>query len=180
MRLPRKQESPHGDRRFKSYRFRQFIRMSMLDSINVILQVEDNRHSIHLILNDQPVQGTFDPYEFAFSGNTRHALVELLTCSCGVAGCAGIFEGTRIKTRRRTVEWRDIDSGLPKKFYAFDIASYKAAQQKVLFLMRQMAEMREVANLDEDSAYDGVCAFWTIDEFERGLVRIRNWYARAR
>lgn len=32
--------------------------------------------------------------------------IELFTCGCGVAGCAGWFDGVDIKNRKHTVEWR--------------------------------------------------------------------------
>jgi len=50
------------------------------------------------------------------------------TCSCGVAGCAGIFDGVHLKVRGRSVEWRvKKDIGyefLDKRFYQFDKTNY--------------------------------------------------------
>lgn len=50
------------------------------------------------------------------------------TCSCGVAGCNGIFDGVHLKVRGRSVEWRvKKNMGyefLDKTFYQFDKQDY--------------------------------------------------------
>ena len=50
------------------------------------------------------------------------------TCSCGVAGCNGIFDGVHLKVRGRSVEWR-VKKGmgykfLDKTFYQFGRQDY--------------------------------------------------------
>lgn len=48
------------------------------------------------------------------------------TCSCGVAGCASIWDGIHVKWRKNSVEWRIKDNRdgyekiLDKMFYSFD------------------------------------------------------------
>ena len=50
------------------------------------------------------------------------------TCSCGHAGCDGIFDGVHLKVRGRSVEWRvNKNMGyifLDKTFYQFDKQDY--------------------------------------------------------
>lgn len=50
------------------------------------------------------------------------------TCSCGVAGCNGIFDGVHLKVRGRSVEWKvKKNMGyefLDKTFYQFDKQDY--------------------------------------------------------
>ena len=50
------------------------------------------------------------------------------TCSCGVAGCNGIFDGVHLKVMGRSVEWRvKKNMGyefLDKTFYQFDKQDY--------------------------------------------------------
>lgn len=36
----------------------------------------------------------------------EYSLFEPFTCSCGVSGCAGIWDGVHMKVRGRSVEWR--------------------------------------------------------------------------
>lgn len=58
----------------------------------------------------------------------KHSLFYPFTCSCGIAGCAGIFDGVHLKVRGRSVEWR-VKKGmgydfLPKRFYSFNKDEY--------------------------------------------------------
>lgn len=95
---------------------------------------EDGEYNdIVLILNGEELKRPFDWALFAYLFDLfRKHTTEILTCSCGIAGCAGIFYGTTIKTRKHTVEWRDIDCRLPKRYYQFSIESYRAAVEKVI------------------------------------------------
>lgn len=158
--------------------------MKNLDTIDVGL---DERHYgddqylefIYLILNGEAVKGTFDAYEFGISGllkSSKTRTIEILTCGCGVAGCAGIFEGTRVKRRRHTVEWRDIDCGLPKRFYNFDRAQYDSTVAKTLQLMRSIAEKREARGSSDDDFYEGILHFWTVKGFEDALQWSQRWW----
>lgn len=55
----------------------------------------------------------------------------LFSCSCGAAGCAGIWDGIHVKVRKNSVEWRvKKKSGyqfLDKQFYSFDRKQYTKA-----------------------------------------------------
>lgn len=57
------------------------------------------------------------------------------TCSCGVAGCNGIFDGVHLKVRGRSVEWRvKKNMGynfLDKTFYQFDKQDYFDMIEKI-------------------------------------------------
>lgn len=53
------------------------------------------------------------------------------SCSCGVAGCAGIWDGIHVKMRKHSVEWRakerDGYKFLGKQFFSFDRKQYVKA-----------------------------------------------------
>tara|TARA_R110000744_G_C19371770_1_gene563140 strand:+ start:16608 stop:17105 length:498 start_codon:yes stop_codon:yes gene_type:complete len=61
----------------------------------------------------------------------------LFSCSCGDAGCAGIWNGIRVKVRKNTVEWRvkkkDGYEFLDKTFYSFDHKQYEKAYNDFFF-----------------------------------------------
>jgi len=65
--------------------------------------------------------------------NYKYSCFELFTCSCGVAGCAGIWDGIYIKSRKHSIEWRmnerDGYKFMPKKFYSFDKEQYTKAYE---------------------------------------------------
>lgn len=55
--------------------------------------------------------------------------VNLLACSCGNAGCAGIDRPIQIKYRKKTIEWRVVDSKTVtilggNSFFSFDREQY--------------------------------------------------------
>lgn len=62
---------------------------------------------------------------------------ELFSCSCGVAGCAGIGDGIYVKVRKNSVEWRaakeDGYGFLGKSFFSFDRKQYEKAFGNFLF-----------------------------------------------
>lgn len=57
------------------------------------------------------------------------------SCSCGDSGCAGIWDGIHVKSRKRTVEWRAKKSNgysfLDKPFYSFERAEYLLALKEL-------------------------------------------------
>lgn len=122
---------------------------------------------ISLVINGAVVPGEFDDYAFVLSTLNHISDVTILTCSCGSAGCAGIFHGTRVKNRRRTVEWRDIDSGLPKKFYSFDRAQYTVAVEEVKKLWSHVSRYGDTPDEYEvDRRLDWMrehCEWYTLD-----------------
>lgn len=131
-----------------------------------------------LILNGEDVSGCFDAMSLVLSSHVKRSVWEILTCSCGIGGCAGIFDGTSIKTRRYTVEWRDIDSGLPKRFYSFDKKEYNEAVQKTMGIMRVIAKKRESLppETDDDYRYDGVLNFWSVKDLDDRIQHAIEWY----
>ncbi len=139
-----------------------------MDTIDVRYNFRENCHELILVLNGVDVPGVFDYFYFMQSTLTRLSIKELLTCSCGVAGCAGIWWGTRIKVRKHTVEWRDVDSGLPKRFYSFDKQDYLAAIEKTKDLI-----INNVVGVECDE-YSWL-SFETQKQFEQYLERSKYW-----
>lgn len=83
------------------------------------------------------------------------------TCSCGVAGCASIWDGVNVKWRKKSVEWRIKDKRdgyeniLDKMFYSFDRKQY---EQEVLTAYQTLCKLVE-KNPKNESA-------WMVYEFE--------------
>lgn len=135
------------------------------DTIDVRLDVVDGVvpiQEIILILNNVEIKGTFNGVEFVgIFENYRKVDADILTCSCGHSGCAGIFYGTTVKRRRYTVEWRDIDCGLPKRFYKFNLSEYKTAIDKTYEMLYFISQSREqIATPDQYywTSYDSVAS----------------------
>lgn len=83
------------------------------------------------------------------------------TCSCGVAGCASIWDGILVKWRKNSVEWRIKDKRdgyekiLDKMFYSFDRKQY---EQEVLTAYQTLCRLVE-KNPENESA-------WVVYEFK--------------
>ena len=83
------------------------------------------------------------------------------TCSCGVAGCASIWDGVHVKWRKKGVEWRIKDKRdgyekiLDKMFYSFDRKQY---EQEVLTAYQTLCKLVE-KNPKNESA-------WVVYEFD--------------
>lgn len=83
------------------------------------------------------------------------------TCSCGVAGCASIWDGIHVKWRKNSVEWRIKDKRdgyekiLDKMFYSFDRKQY---EQEVLTAYQTLCKLVE-KNPENESA-------WVVEEFK--------------
>lgn len=67
-------------------------------------------------------------------GNSKYSSFYLFSCSCGAAGCAGIYDGIHVRNRKFSIEWRmkkeDGYDFLEKNFYSFDKNQYIAALKK--------------------------------------------------
>jgi len=106
---------------------------------------EQEYKHVTLLLNGEPIncyistyallntKKTIDCYwsdylKELFYPQREHSLFEPFTCSCGVSGCAGIWDGVHMKVRKNTVEWRvGKDMGydfLPKRFFSFSKIEY--------------------------------------------------------
>lgn len=68
--------------------------------------------------------------------DAKWSVFQPFTCSCGVASCAGIWNGIYIKERGHSIEWRaKSDDGygfLPKTFFNFEKPQYKQAFANLL------------------------------------------------
>lgn len=155
-----------------------------MDTINLELITQwypDEKKSdiyIGLVLNGELITAPFDPYEFIVSSLYKRVQCEILTCSCGVAGCAGIFHGTYVKHRRHTVEWRDIDCGLPKRFYSFDKNKYNKTVEEVKFLMEKVAQYRQ--DYIKDDYYYGPVEFENVEQCKKSIERVLKWHSTRR
>lgn len=84
-----------------------------------------------------------------------------LTCSCGVAGCASIWDGIHVKWRKKSVEWRIKDKRdgyekiTDKMFYSFDRKQY---EQEVLTAYQTLCKLVEKNPENESS--------WVVEEFK--------------
>jgi hypothetical protein len=130
---------------------------------------------VSLVLNGEVIEAAFDSILFVASAELSGLTLELLTCGCGVSGCAGIFEGTKVKRRRYTVEWRDIDCGFPKKFYSFSAVDYDATVAKTTRLLRHIAECRD--EMPYEDRY-GVLGFDGTEQLENSFRGTKNWLIR--
>lgn len=76
--------------------------------------------------------------------DTQTGYFEPFTCSCGVAGCAGIFESPYLYVHGDTLEWRfpedyfresfpkDLTADRSKLVYSFGLESYRRALESVM------------------------------------------------
>lgn len=125
-----------------------------MDTIKIELSVTDNNYlDTTLLINNTPVNCYTDPFSFLFywkestnrQYNIHYNIVAKddsefypFTCSCGIAGCASIWNGILVKWRKNTVEWRLADkvkdgyNFLDKSFYSFDRKEYVQLVKDVL------------------------------------------------
>lgn len=72
------------------------------------------------------------------------SVFEPFTCSCGHAGCAGIWDGIYIKERGYSIEWRakreDGYGFLPKTFFNFEKSQYKHAFKVLLWEIEELCQ----------------------------------------
>lgn len=77
------------------------------------------------------------------------------TCSCGVAGCAGIWDGIKTKHRKYTVEWRakreDGYTFLPKSYYRFHKQQYYSQLNKMVVELKEIIET--YPDLEDNTEY---------------------------
>lgn len=101
---------------------------------------------ISILLNDKEVKwNSIDIYSLFFksidcstnweTGISFYSAFEPFSCSCGQAGCAGIWDGIYVKNRKHSIEWRakkqDGYKFLDKTFYSF-------SKEQYLFALRQL------------------------------------------
>ncbi len=110
----------------------------------------------NLVLNDELIIGTTDykelidtttqkqcyeseyylpDYITELRNSHEYSLFYPFTCSCGIAGCAGIWDGIHLKLRKHTVEWRvGKNMGydfLGKRYFQFDRTEYFKILDKI-------------------------------------------------
>ncbi|AGH32116.1 hypothetical protein VPHG_00049 [Vibrio phage 11895-B1] len=122
-----------------------------LDSFKLEMSYDEEHKQINttIIINDKPVKHFTDVYELFTNFNKSHSFEKEtyeswkgvkskgvfsdfypFTCSCGVSGCAGIWDGIYQKVRGWTIEWRIIDKDkngyhfLDKSYYNFHKMQY--------------------------------------------------------
>ena len=155
-----------------------------LDTIDVGITppTEENPHdAVHLILNGECVTGTFDPLSLLVSSYYRICSIDLMTCSCGSSGCAGVFDGTEVKKRKHTVEWRDVDCGLPKRFYRFDREEYEKVVEKSVTLVKEIVSNRVPFDLtfENEHLYDPIIPIYTLDGLNVVLRKIKEKHSHG-
>ena len=112
---------------------------------------------VTLLLNAEPINCFISTYALLNTKNTidcywsdywkelfypqrERSMFEPFTCSCGVSGCAGIWDGIHMKVRKYSVEWRvGKDMGysfLPKMFFSFSKRQYFNAIAELEGLMK--------------------------------------------
>lgn len=93
-----------------------------MNSLKLLVQVSEKYLSTTVLIDGTRVKwGFVDVFQFfdnlafniecskkqrQFNSITQTSDFEPFTCSCGIAACAGIYNGIRTKYRKNTVEWR--------------------------------------------------------------------------
>lgn len=119
------------------------------DTIEYTVSLREHRGlqivELGVVLNDVGVKwpGYVDPYSILLKSldhrpldywgdiihGARWSVFYPWSCSCGDAGCAGLWEGIYVKVRKYSVEWRiEKNTGydfLPKRFYSFQRTQYE-------------------------------------------------------
>lgn len=163
------------------------------DNIEIKLQVDKNENGYntlecYVLINNKPVNIFCDFTEFLLSSKDNrnyydkkyypthkeldYSSFEPFTCSCGISGCAGIFDGIYTRYRKYSVEWRiPKDCGyegiLDKTFYSFDRRQY---QDQIDYLWKFLDDNKDV--LVYDSNNDG---YWDedLDEWVEQITLVK-------
>lgn len=135
---------------------------------------------ISLYIDGERHPQVLDVWEIAFPPKLRIFRSFPFTCSCGVAGCAGWFEGYKVKLRKNTVEWKAIDADEAigrgaKRFYSFDRGQYEDVARRTVDLIHEMVKEREDNQYPEmDYDYDLVRPT-TLKDLDSVLEAQRKW-----
>lgn len=130
---------------------------------NEYLMIRTFKSTIHI--DGKEVDSYVDIYSLFFDvkkwrqksevSNADYSVFMPFSCSCGEAGCAGIWDGIYLKIRKHTVEWRvksDKDGYgrlLDKRFYQFSRLDYE------LELKSAWKKLNEIA-LDPEVKLDDI------------------------
>ncbi len=161
-----------------------------MDTIDVELDVgvhtnesgpDSKYQNINLILNGVTVAEPFDCFTLIYSKLFKRCIMEITTCSCGNAGCAGVFYGSKIHRKARSVEVTRIDDRLPNRFYRFSKPDWDGAIDKTIAILYQVADLREKEGYDGyegPDAYDGILGFNSKEEVDDRLKYGYDWHSR--
>lgn len=101
-------------------------------------------HEFSCYIDGEIINITFDPVEFVIAKpKETPRSYEIFTCSCGHAGCAGIFEGISVHKEDNKIVWIDGDSKLKQPRYEFDAERYEEAVVNTLKTLFDIAAYRE-------------------------------------
>lgn len=123
-------------------------------------------HTFICSIDGESVNLVFDPVEFVTTTDSldkKPKSFEIFTCSCGHAGCAGIFEGISVYREDNKVIWVDGDSKLKHNIYEFEYNLYIKTAQEVLEKLFNVANYRQ--------------KFYTkeyFDEYHYDVVQFKN------
>jgi hypothetical protein len=125
---------------------------------------EDSRKKIKVLFIDLYLNG--EHFKHSKDDNVLlHPKTEeeyIFTCSCGIPGCAGIWEPMKIKVRKETIEWRipkprfGHSMGyefLPKSFYSFNKKQYMEALKSLRDSIQALPELDEEVHIDYPDYY---------------------------
>ncbi|AFY74627.1 hypothetical protein Syn7502_02669 [Synechococcus sp. PCC 7502] len=91
---------------------------------------DDNLYFVIAIFVDEEAIADFDSYATCLAqlkqSVTSAGTYFILTCSCGVFECAGIYQGIRVVHHAKTIEWI-IHQPQPHRVFIFDADDYKEA-----------------------------------------------------
>ena len=90
------------------------------------------------------------------------------TCSCGISGCASIWDGIFVKWRKNTVEWRIRNREkngykfLEKSFYSFDRTQYEKISIDIFKFIKD--KENKDAILEEHLELDGLIDWFRVNK----------------
>jgi len=127
-------------------------------------------HEFSCYIDGERVNITFDPVEFVIAKPQENPRsYEIFTCSCGHAGCAGIFEGISVHKEDDKVVWIDGDSKLKQQRYEFDSVRYEETVTNTLQTLFDIAEYRELYGYVEFPDDHSILYFKNVSELNDEL-----------
>lgn len=94
------------------------------------------------------------------------SVFEPFTCSCGMAGCAGIWSGIMTKHRKSTIEWRSKEEDgytFLNRFYSFERQQYAEALADAYKQLRRLYSDELVDDVTEERL--------TVKEYFESFIR---------
>lgn len=169
------------------------------DSIKIKLQIDKDEDTGHpslvcyVNINGVEIDSYCEFTEFMFSSadnrdyytkrnyptnkQLSYSSFEPFTCSCGISGCAGIYDGIYTRYRKHSIEWRipedcGYDRLLDKTFYSFSRKQYQA---QVDYLWKFIDDHKDelVYDLNNDGYWDEDSDEW-VDQIN--LIKLDEQY----